>query len=93
MTRHGRPIQNIQLKYKLDTGIEIKEVPGIVPSFYEIKACNAANYEYYGSWQELEDWQKAKLIGHYFLDNLINGAKDDTVQDKIKLDQKKRGNK
>jgi hypothetical protein len=91
--RHGSPIQSLKLRFKLDTGIDIKELPGIIPTFYEMKACVAANYQFFDNWQELAEWQKAKLIALYFADNLVNGAKDDTVQEKIELDNKKRSKK
>jgi hypothetical protein len=58
-----------------------------------MKACVAANYQFFDNWQELAEWQKAKLIALYFADNLVNGAKDDTVQEKIELDNKKRSKK
>lgn len=91
--RNGQPIQEIQLKYKLETGIEFKDFPGIVPRFYEVEACNAANYEYYGNWQELDRKQKAFLVGHYYTKMLVNGHKDDVVNAKIEKDQKKRSAK
>lgn len=93
MTRHGQPIQTVKLKYKLNTEIEFHDFPGIIPKFYEIDACNEANYSYYGNWQELEPEQKAFLVAHYYMKSLVAGHKEETVNDKIKKDQKKRGAK
>lgn len=82
----------MQLKYRLETNIEIKAIfPGLVPEFYVISACNAANHTYDGTWLELTREQKAKIIGHYYSAFMIEGHKSDTVNDKIKKDSKKRG--
>lgn len=88
--RNDQPIQEIQLKSKLNTGIEIKDFPGIIPRYYEIEACNEANYQYYGNWQELDTEQKATIVAHYYLRNLMESHKNEVVNDKIKKDQKKR---
>lgn len=49
----------------IKTGIEFESLPGCIPVFYEVAACNAANYRYYGDWQELTPRQQSTLIGHY----------------------------
>lgn len=91
--RNGQPIQDIRLKYKLETGIEFRDFPGIVPRFYEKEACDAANYRFYHDWQELDREQKAFIVAHYYMKTLIGGHKDEVVNDKIKKDAKKRGAK
>lgn len=91
--RHGEPIYQIQIKNKFSTGIEVDGLPGVVPEFYEIRACNAANYRYYHDWQELDQEQKSVLIGHYYGTVLIDAHKDDAVSQKMKHDQKKQGTK
>lgn len=79
MTRNGLPIQEISLKSKLDTGIEIEDVPGMVPRFYEMSACNDANYRFYGDWQELSKEQREDIVAHFILRHIIDGHKDEVV--------------
>lgn len=91
MKRFGEPIHQLELKHKLSTGITIEGLPGIVPEFYEISACNAANYQFFHNWQELDQEQKAKLVAHYYGDIMVNAHKDDAMNDKMKKDSRKRG--
>lgn len=88
--RNNEPIQNLQLKYKLSTGIEVKDFPGIIPKFYEIQACHASNYQYYGNWKSLEPHEKATLIAHYYVNVLMESHKNEVITDKARKDQKKR---
>lgn len=90
MLRNNEPIQNVNLKYRLATGIEVKDFPGIVPKLYEINACHAANYRYYSDWQQLESHEKATLIAHYYTNILLDSHKSEAMNDKMKKDQKKR---
>lgn len=90
ISRNDEPIQEVTLKYKLSTGIEVKDFPGIVPKFYERQACQAANYRYYHDWQDLTVEQKAEVLAHYFLENLMESHKSEVINDRIKKDQRKR---
>jgi hypothetical protein len=44
-------------------------------------ACNAANYEFFDSWQRLTQDQKAEVIAQYILSHLIEShAQDEQIR-------------
>jgi hypothetical protein len=49
----------------------------MVPLFYEVEACKASNYKYFGDWQDLTVEEKAFLIAHHFLSGLITAHKEE----------------
>ena len=71
--------------------MEFESIPGSIPLFYEIDACNAANYQYFHSWQELTPEQQSILIGHYFSVKLVNNNTQDAENRKLKAQSKKGG--
>jgi len=52
-------------------------VPGCVPLFLEVQACHVANYRYFHDWQELEEEQKAFLIGHFVTGRWVSNHQAD----------------
>ena len=52
-------------------------------------ACDEANYSYYHNWQELTGTQKAEIVARYYLKNLIEAHKQDTLTDEIERKSKK----
>lgn len=79
MYRNGTPLREIKLK-TIDTGISFEDVPGIIPLYHEIDACKAANYQYYGNWQELSGQERATLIAHYYVKSMIEQNVSDAQQ-------------
>lgn len=79
MYRNGLRIREIRLK-TVDTGISFNDLPGIVPLYHEIEACNAANYRFYDDWQDLSGKQRATLIAHYYVKNMIEQNVSDAQQ-------------
>jgi hypothetical protein len=69
--------------------MEFESIPGSIPLFYEIDACNTANYQYFGSWQELTPEQQSILIAHYFSVKLVNNNTQDAENRKLKAQSKK----
>lgn len=68
-------------------------MPGLVPKFYELAACKAANYQFFHNWQELTSDQQAILIAHYFGENIMESHKNDALSTKMEQDSKKKGKK
>lgn len=64
-------------------------LPGCIPVFLEVKACNAANYHYFGDWQELEPEQQAFLIAHYISVQLVDNNIKDAENKAIKRQMRK----
>lgn len=80
----------IQLKHRLETGIEIEEgIPGLISPYYEICACNAAGYAFFTSWRELDWRERATLVAHYLIGRLIANHASDAEIDQIKKQQAK----
>lgn len=44
-----------------------------------MSAAHAANYRYFGDWQELSWQQKAKIVAFYLLNNMVESHKEDAV--------------
>ena len=65
----------------------------MVNPFYEIAACNAANYRFYHDWQELSSEQKEILVGHYFAGTLLENHKADAQNRASERPNKGRGKK
>lgn len=78
----------VQLKHRLETGIEIEEgIPGLISPYYEICACHAAGYAFFTSWRDL-DWQeRAILVAHYFIQRLIANHANDAEIEQAKKQQ------
>lgn len=64
-------------------------LPGCIPVFLEVKACNAANYQYFGNWQELEPEEQAFLIAHYISVQLVENNVKDAENRAVKAQQHK----
>lgn len=62
------------------TGIEFGHLPGCIPLFLEVQACKAAHYRYFHDWQELDEQQKAFLIGHYISERWVDNHQQDAKQ-------------
>lgn len=75
--RHNTPIEDFYLPTKVNTGIEVEWLPGLIPLNDEIAACSRANYCYWDSWQDLTERQKARLIAEYYLQILITSNVED----------------
>jgi len=90
VTRNEEPIQEVRLRNKLETGIEIDDIPGMIPRYYEMEACRQANYEYFGSWQMLGKEEKEDLVAHFILRTMIESHKDEVVAQEMKKKQKKK---
>lgn len=71
------PIAEVGLKNSLSTGIEFEHLPGCIPIFLEVQACQAANYRYFHDWQELNKDQQAFLIGHFISARWVENNKED----------------
>ena len=89
MNRSGTPIQKVKLSNTLKTGIEVLSIPGLIPEIYERNACNTSNYQYDTTWQALSEWDRAKHIAHYILNNLI----ENNVQDAQAREMRKKSKK
>ena len=88
-TRHGIPIGEFRLTDVVPTGIDFKSVPGMIPMYYEVVACNAANYRYFHDWQELTPYQQSILIAHYFNGKLVKSNEQDAENRRQKAEAAK----
>lgn len=77
MSRNGIPIDKATLSKTIRTGVEIANLPGQIPVFYEFAACKEYNYRYYHDWQELTPEQQSTIIAHYVLSKLIQSHTQD----------------
>jgi hypothetical protein len=75
--RFGKPIEEVQLRNTLYTGIEFGHLPGYIPLFIEVNACHAAGYRYFHDWQELTEDQKSFLIGHFISNRWVENNRSD----------------
>ena len=81
ITRYNEYLDELNLSNTIQTGIRFVSLPGCVPVFLEVKACHAAGYQYFNSWQELEPEQQAFLIAHYISAQLVeNNIKDAEIR-------------
>ena len=83
------PIANHPLMATINTGIELDHLPGCIPVYYEVEACNAANYKYYDDWQELKVSQRHFLIAHYYMTKTIAAHQSDAEYREMKRKQRK----
>jgi hypothetical protein len=90
ITRNGEPIQEIELKARLNAGIDIEGIPGLIPRFHEKEACDLANYQFFNSWRELEPEEREEIVAHYIARNLVESHKDDALNQKIERDRKQK---
>jgi hypothetical protein len=74
----------------METGIDIRHIPGLIPDIYVISACNAANYCYHTTWLDLTYEQRAEIVAHYLLDKLIESHVHDAQQDEMERQNRKR---
>jgi hypothetical protein len=65
ISRNNKHIYDVGLSNQINTGIRFYEIPGCVPIYLEVQACNAANYQYFDTWQELTPQQRSFLIAHF----------------------------
>lgn len=79
----------VAISHKFESGIDVGSIPGIIPEFYEITACNQANYRYFHDWQELLPEQKAKIVSHYLLNVTIDSHKSDAEQTEMERRMRK----
>lgn len=89
MKRHGAKIHKYRLKDALKTGIDVESlIPGLIPEFFERSACKSAGYRYDLEWQEMTMQQKAAVIAHYTLENIIENhvkaAENDAIERRSK---------
>lgn len=63
-------------------------IPGCVPVFMEVQACNIANYEYFSTWQDLSPNQQAFHIAQFIANNWIQSHKSDAEYRQMKLKTK-----
>jgi len=71
------PLSEAHLISTVRTGIEFVHLPGCIPVFYEVSACNAANYRYFSDWQELSPDQQATIIAWYLSTIWLENNKND----------------
>lgn len=79
MKKKGKPIQKVEFKYRIDTGIEVEDLPGMVPKYYEMEACNAEGYVFYGNWQTLTSVQRAEVVAHHYLKFYMEGHREEAA--------------
>jgi hypothetical protein len=89
VTRGGQPIQEIELKSRLQVDINAEDIPGLIPRFYVIEACNHANYRFHGNWNRLAPEEKEEIVAHYIMMNIIENNKNDIVAQEIERKKKK----
>lgn len=89
VSRNGKPIVEVRLKSHINTGIVFGQFQGIVHPWYEIAACNAANYRYFHDWQELSGEQKAVLVSHHLTDILVENHKQDAANEEMERASRK----
>lgn len=77
--RNGVPITKASIKSTIHTGISFGDFPGIIHPYYEIAACEKANYRFYHDWQELTPKQKSVLVAKHITDILLENHKEDAV--------------
>jgi hypothetical protein len=77
VTRFGEPIIEVPIRKSINTGIDFFHLPGCLPVFYEVAACKASHYQYWGDWQDLPIQEKSFLIAHYLLDRLVTTHQQD----------------
>lgn len=70
-------MEDVPLANVIETGLEFEHLPGCVPTFLEVQACHAANYQYFTTWQKLSADQQAFLIAHFVADRWINSHRSD----------------
>lgn len=83
ITRNGNPITQVNLKHSINTGIDFGNWAGCIPLFQEIAACNAANYTYFHSWQELSTEQRAFIVAQHLLEVIVNNHQQDAEMETV----------
>lgn len=81
----------MEIKTKVEVGLGFHDLPGLIPRFVEIEACNAANYRFFHDWPELTSDQKAELVAHHFASGMIEGHKNDAITKQMKKKKGKGG--
>lgn len=79
------------MKHKIESGIEIQSIPGIVPKFYEVDTSLLTGYKYPEEWEALPRTVRSDLLAYYYLSKMLEGHKEEARADEIRKDQKKRG--
>ena len=72
MSRNGEPIESIEIKDLVYTGIDMEPLlPGLVPLYEEREAAFYCNYSW-REWQQLEPYERAENVAHFRLKRLID---------------------
>lgn len=82
--RHGRLLDDYPLSSTLETGLDFTHLPGCLPVYYEVAACNAANYRYFDDWQQLKPEQQAFLIAYYLRHKQVENHTKDAEEKAVK---------
>ena len=62
----------------------------MVDEYTVMLAAHAANYRYFGDWQDLSWQEKAKIVAHYLLHNIVESHKQDAVASALEKKSKKK---
>ena len=90
ITRYGIPLADFKISDVTPTGMDFESIPGSVPMYHEILACNAANYRYFHDWQELTPEQQSILLAHYFSVILVGNNSQDAENRRMKAESKRK---
>jgi len=76
--RNGVPIREHFLKQKVNSGITVDSLPGIVSEYESREACTFCNYNYM-QWLELDSIERAFCVAQYRIHNLIEAHVSDAA--------------
>lgn len=79
MTRHETPILEYPLARRVNTGISIQAMPGVVPEYEEREAAVFAHYNW-SDWCSLDWTERANAVAHYRLHSLIESHVNEAVE-------------
>lgn len=73
----GKPLTKATLRHSINTGIQIGNLPIMVPEYHVMLAAEEANYRYYGDWTELGWKERATIVALYFAKMLVKNHNED----------------
>jgi hypothetical protein len=85
------PIHEHPIRHPIQTGIEFSPlIPGVVPLYYEIEACNRFGFEYFTTWQDQSPEVKALYVAHLYTMYEVETHRKDAENRQAERDAKRR---
>lgn len=82
MTKNGLPLEQFELPERIDTGIEIRSLDGVVPEFECREAAKFSGYTY-SEWRTIHYMERAAAIAFFRLHYKIEAFNSKAIENRM----------